>query len=61
MGGLFSSPKETKMPKVDTSPEPVPQVEPDVKKRPRRRGRPETILTGELEPVTTKKTLLAGA
>jgi len=24
----------------------------------RRRGRPETIITGELEPTTTKKTLL---
>lgn len=59
MGGLFKSPKTAKAP-------PVPDVEAiptvgDVKKPKRRRGRGETILTGELEPVTTKKTLLGGS
>jgi len=59
MGGLFKSPKTVKA-------LPVPEVEAiptaqEPTKRKRRRGRGETILTGELEPVTTKKTLLGGS
>lgn len=61
MGGLFKSPETIKAPIVP-EPEPIPTVgDVDKPARKRRRGRGETILTGELEPVTTKKTLLGGS
>ena len=60
MGGLFRSPKTIAAPIVPEV-EPIPTVgDIDKPARKRRRGRGETILTGELEPVTTKKTLLGG-
>lgn len=66
MGGLFKSPKTVTPPPVP-EPEAIPtvtsEVSPEAKpaaKKKRRRGRAETILTGELEPITTKKTLLGG-
>jgi hypothetical protein len=59
MGQLFSSPKSIKLPPIP-EPEAVPQLSGEEEEKPRkkRRGRTETIITGELEPVTTKKTLL---
>ena len=60
MGGLFSSPKTVEPPTVP-DPEPIPEIGIDTDKKPSRRkhrGRTETVITGELEPVTTKKTLL---
>jgi hypothetical protein len=60
MGGLFSKPKPIVMPEVEKEPPEI--VSEGIKgegDRPRRKkGYPETILTGELEPVTTGKTLL---
>lgn len=62
MGGMFSSPKSVKMPPIpEPEPEPLPEltIDEDTKgKRKRYKGRSDTIITGELEPVTTKKTLL---
>jgi hypothetical protein len=60
MGQLFSSPK-TKIPVLpEPEAEPMPElsVDDDKGKRKRYKGRSETIITGELEPVTNKKTLL---
>jgi len=58
MGQLFSSPKSIKTPPVP-DPEPIPEIgKEDKNTRKRRSGRTDTILTGELEPVTSKKTLL---
>ncbi len=57
MGGLFKSPETVKAPIVPDV-EAVPKVG-DKPARKRRRGG-DTILTGELEPTTTKKTLLGG-
>jgi hypothetical protein len=61
MGGLFSSPSPP-TPAVPPPP-PVPEVDEEAKRRAqlrarRRSGRSETIVTGELEPITTKKRLL---
>ena len=62
MGGLFGRPKPIQMPipKPALEPEVVSEEakEAEAKKIGKRKGRPETIITGELEPVTTKKTLL---
>lgn len=57
MGGLFKSPKTVTTPVVPEA-EIIPEAA-DVEKpkRKRLRGKGETILTGELEPVTTKRTL----
>lgn len=59
MGGLFSSPKSVKLPPVP-DPEPIPELSVDTgeTKKKKRTGRSETIVTGELEPVTTRKFLL---
>lgn len=60
MGQLFSSPKTVKLPPV-ADPEPIPELTVDTdetKKGKKRPSRGETIITGELAPVTTKKTLL---
>lgn len=58
MGGLFKKPETVKPPTVPDV-EAIPTVG-DKPARKRRRGRGDTILTGELEPATTKKTLLGG-
>ncbi len=60
MGGIFSSPKTQKpppLPEEEVLPTTMPD-DPSVGKRRKHRGRSETRITGELEPVTTKKTLL---
>lgn len=58
MGQLFSSPKTVKTPVVPEA-EAIPEIGIDTEDKTRkRRGRSETVITGELEPVTTKKTLL---
>ncbi len=59
MGNLFSSPKSVKLPPV-TDPEPIPELSVDTgeTEKKKRKSRSETIVTGELEPVTTKKFLL---
>jgi len=57
MGGMFSSPKKPDLP----PPQAIPEVDLEgVKKGVSRRGggRAATMITGELEPETTKKTLL---
>ena len=62
MSGLFRTPKPIQMPVPKPTPEPEvvseEAKEAEAKKAGKRKGRPETIITGELEPVTTKKTLL---
>ena len=62
MSGLFRTPKPIQMPIPPITPEPEviseEAKEAEAKKVGKRKGRPETIITGELEPVTTKKTLL---
>jgi len=58
MGGLFSKPKPVVMPEVKELEPPeviAEEISPEKKKK---KGRPETIVTGELEPETTGKTLL---
>lgn len=60
MGGVFSG-KSVDVPKVKTEVPAIPIEEEKPSKRRRARGRLETILTGELAPVTRKKTLLGGA
>jgi hypothetical protein len=58
MGGLFGKPKVVSAPPVPP-PAPIPEIDMEAPRRTKRtRGRRETIITGELEPVTTKKTLL---
>lgn len=62
MGHMFSSPKSVKPPPVPP-PEPVPQVieeteEELARKRRKRSDFSDTLLTGELEPVSKRKTLL---
>jgi hypothetical protein len=59
MGNLFSSPKSLKLPVVEEEP-PITEDEiaGEESKKKRRKGRAETIITGDLEPITTKKTLL---
>lgn len=59
MGGLFSKPKPIVMPEVEEPPEVVSEGIVGEGDKPRRKkGRAETIITGELEPVTSGKTLL---
>ena len=56
--GLFGSPKSVTAPPVP-EPEPIPTAgDVDRPVRKKHRGRSETVITGELEPITTKKTLL---
>ena len=59
MGNLFSSQKQVKPPPVP-DPEPIPELSVDTgdTKKKKRASRSETIITGELVPQTTKKTLL---
>lgn len=57
MRGLFGTPKSVTAP-VIPDPEAIPTVADKPAARKRSRGRSETVITGELEPVTTKKTLL---
>ena len=60
MGGIFSTPKTQKpppLPEEEVLPTTLPD-DPNEGKRRRRSGRNDVIITGELEPVTTKKTLL---
>ena len=59
MGRLFSKPKTKTpvLPEEEVLPTTIPD-DPSQAKRKKHRGRSETIITGELEPVTTKKTLL---
>lgn len=63
MSGLFPKPKTVTPPPVKPEPEMITETVEDAgeaEKRAarRRRGRRETVLTGSLEPETTKKTLL---
>jgi len=59
MGNLFSSQKQVKPPPV-ADPEPIPELSVDTgdTKKKKRASRSETIITGELVPQTSKKTLL---
>ena len=60
MGNIFSSPKTQKpppLPEEEVLPTTLPDDE-NAGKRRKRRGHAETIITGDLEPVTTKKFLL---
>lgn len=60
MGGIFKTPKTMKPPPLKEE-EVLPLMTEDVPiKRRRHRGRSQTILTGDLTPVTTKKVLLGG-
>lgn len=62
MAGLFSTPRPVKAPAV-TPPVAVPDVGPevsDIARRRRPRGRQETYLTGELEPMSLGKAKLLG-
>jgi len=59
MGGLFSKPEPMTMPEVKESPEVVSEaIKGEGAKPKKRKGRAETIVTGELEPITQGKTLL---
>jgi len=59
MTPLFPKPKPIVMPEVKEPPEIVSEgVKGEGDKPRRKKGHEETILTGELEPVTTGKTLL---
>lgn len=59
MGGLFSKPKPITMPEVKEAPEIVAEgIKGEGDKPRKKKGRAETIITGELEPTTTGKTLL---
>ena len=53
---LFPKTETVKLPPV-ASPEPIPELDETQKGR-KKVSRAETIITGELQPVTTKKTLL---
>lgn len=59
MGNLFGSQKQVKPPPVAPV-EPIPELSVDTgdTKKKKRASRSETIITGELVPQTTKKTLL---
>jgi len=64
MGGLFSKPKSPSMPKVPP-PAAMPQPGSDAsdaaaRAARARQGFSKTLITGDLEPKTTKKTLLGG-
>lgn len=60
MGGMFSSPKSMKLPVVEEEPPEVvtEAIKGEGDKPKRRKGRAETIITGELEPMGKGKTLL---
>ena len=59
MGGLFSKPKPITMPEVKEPPEIVSEgIKGEGDKPRKKKGYAETILTGELEPITTGQTLL---
>jgi len=59
LSGLFSKPKPIAMPVIEELPEIVSEgVKGEGDKPRRKKGHEETILTGELEPITTGKTLL---
>jgi len=59
MGGLFNTPEPITMPEKKEPPEIVSEGIKGEGDRPRKKkGRAETILTGEVEPVTTGHTLL---
>lgn len=59
MGGIFSSPKSVKPPALPQEETLIfDDPEGEKKTRSRRSGKAETIITGELEPVTRKKYLL---
>lgn len=59
MSGLFSTPKPITMPIVKEPPEIVSEgIKGEGDKPRKKKGYAETILTGELEPETTKQTLL---
>lgn len=60
MGGLFKTPKPIEMPVVEEEPPEIVSetVKGEGAKPRRRKGRAETIITGELEPVTKGMTLL---
>ena len=59
MGFIFGRPKAPDIDMPVSEPLAIPEVGKEKPKK-RKRGRRETIITGELEPVTTKKTLLGG-
>jgi hypothetical protein len=62
MGSLFSKPSTPKPPAVQPIP-PVPELEEDEARRfmKKRKGRAQTVLTGDLVPADTgQKTLLGG-
>lgn len=62
MSGLFPKPKTVKPPVVKAEAEPITETgeagEEERKRARRRGGRRKTVITGALEPETTKKTLL---
>lgn len=60
MSGLFKTPESIKMPVVEEEPPEIvsESIKGEAAKPKRRKGRAETIITGELEPVTAGKTLL---
>lgn len=62
MSGLFPKPKAVRPPVVKAEPEIITETEEageeEKKRAKRRRGRRQTVITGALEPVTAKKTLL---
>jgi hypothetical protein len=60
MGGLFSESKSIRMPEVEEEPPEVvtETMKGEGDKPKRRKGRAETILTGELVPTAPGKTLL---
>jgi hypothetical protein len=63
MGGLFSSPKTVSAPMLQKESPPPEVISEEIKSEEgararRKKSRPETIVTGELEPLTKKKALL---
>lgn len=61
LGGLFSKPKVPAPPPVP-DPVPIPEVEEGTaqKGQRKRKGAAQTVLTGDLVPSTTGRTLLGG-
>ena len=59
MGGLFKKPEPIQMPEVEEPPEVVTEaLKGEGDKPKKRKGRAETIITGELAPEGMSKTLL---
>jgi len=58
MGGIFGGGSKPKLQQIDPAAEVVAEETEERRQRKRGAGRLETILTGELEPETTGKTLL---